>query len=90
MHVNWRRNNSGIVRIINEGAIGTEGISPNSPSLTMEYTTFVDVGVYHCSATNIVGTENSDAIHVAVIGGTITLFTINFISGLGSSFSCYL
>lgn len=81
MHINWQRNSSGNVKIINKGAIGTDGISSNNPSLTVEATSFIDVGVYHCSATNIVGTSSSDAIHLAVVGGKIT---IHFNSGLGS------
>lgn len=89
MHVNWRQNNSGILRIINEGAVGTDGISPNNPSLTLKSTSFADTGVYHCSATNMAGTERSVAIHLSVIGGKPTLCNIYFISRIGSSFSCF-
>lgn len=89
MHVNWRQNNSGIIRMINEGAVGTDGILTNNPSLTLKSTSFADAGVYHCSATNMAGTERSVAIYLSVIGGRNTLFTIYFISRIGSLFSCF-
>lgn len=71
-HVNWQRSISGILTILNGGAVGTVGISTNNPSLTIEYTHLVDAGIYHCSASNAVGTESSDAMYLTVIGGKIT------------------
>ncbi|CAG2214960.1 HMCN [Mytilus edulis] len=68
-HVSWQRNNSGILTILNKGAVGTDGITTNNPSLTIESTSFSDVGIYHCFASNIAGTKKSDAIHLSVLGG---------------------
>lgn len=82
-HVNWQRNISGILTILNHGAVDTGGISPNNPSLTLKYTNLADAGIYQCSASNAVGTEISDAMYLTVIGGKVTNKLI-----MTSYFSC--
>lgn len=89
LHVNWQRNNSGVLTIINEGAVGTGGISPNNPSLTIRSSSFADAGVYYCSATNPVGTERSDGMDLSVVGGTNKKVTTNFMQRTGYLFSHY-
>ncbi|CAC5425775.1 HMCN [Mytilus coruscus] len=54
--------------VINRGSIGIDGISPDVPSLTLQYSTQVDSGVYRCFATNDVGTSSSESLHLQVIG----------------------
>lgn len=71
MHVNWQRNISGILTILNDGAVGTGGVSTDNPSLTLKYTSLADLGIYQCSASNAVGTERSDAMYLTVIGGKV-------------------
>ncbi|VDI16426.1 Hypothetical predicted protein, partial [Mytilus galloprovincialis] len=85
-HVNWQRNVSGILTILNDGAVGTGGISTNNPSLTIKYTNLADVGIYQCSASNAVGTERSDAMYLTVIGGIpiVTIPLANYSSDYGT------
>lgn len=67
--VYWEKVFDGRRTILNNGAVGTLGSSPNNPSLTLEYSTKADIGTYRCFATNDVGTGRGDIISLQVTGG---------------------
>lgn len=55
--------------VINRDSIGIDGVSPDMPSLTLQFSTHVDSGIYRCFATNVIGTSGSESLHLQVIGG---------------------
>lgn len=65
----WERNNNGVITTINFQAIGTTGITLNSPSLTLEFPTFADQGTYTCIAANAIGIGQSKPTTLTVSGG---------------------
>lgn len=69
--VYWEKNVDERRTIINNGAVGTFGVTPNNPSLTITYSTKADIGTYRCFATNDVGTGRSDIISLQVVGGSV-------------------
>lgn len=68
-NVYWQRTKSGEVSTINTGTIGTDGITPADPSLTLNYTTTADEGIYVCFASNEIGTGYSKEVNLTVYGG---------------------
>lgn len=74
--VYWEKIVDGRRFIINNGAVGTFGATPNDPSLTLKYSTKADFGTYRCFATNDVGTGHGDIISLQVIGGSVYLIAI--------------
>ncbi|XP_063411625.1 hemicentin-1-like [Mytilus trossulus] len=85
-YVNWQGNNNGIYTTLNKGAVGTDGIAIHNPSLTIKSVSFADEGIYHCFASNIAGTERSDAMNLSVNGGTplVTIPVSRYFSNYGT------
>lgn len=66
----WERKNNGVITsIINFKALGTTGVTINSPSLTLEFPTFADKGTYTCFAANAIGTGQSQPTVLTILGG---------------------
>lgn len=65
----WERKRNGIISTINSQAIGTTGITPNTPSLTLQFSTFSDMGTYTCVAANAIGIRQSHTTIVTITGG---------------------
>ncbi|CAC5388894.1 unnamed protein product [Mytilus coruscus] len=82
--VYWERVQNGTKMIINKGSVGVEGITPENPSLTLIFTTKMNIGKYRCFATNEVGTHGSEFTSLDVTGGkpkvttTSSVVTANF------------
>ncbi|VDI13642.1 Hypothetical predicted protein, partial [Mytilus galloprovincialis] len=72
--VYWEKVVDGRRSIINNGAVGIFGATPNNPSLTVTYSTKADFGKYRCFATNDVGTGHGDIISLQVIGEIPIIF----------------
>ncbi|CAG2199111.1 unnamed protein product [Mytilus edulis] len=77
--VYWEKTVNGTKTIINYGAIGTNGITPENPSLILQYSTYADAGDYTCNAINTVGTGQSKSIHIKVHGGTYGTAGMSFV-----------
>lgn len=65
----WERIIKGVMSRINPGTVGTNGINPKNPSLTILHPTSADSGFYTCFAGNVVGINHSSPINVTVVGG---------------------
>lgn len=72
----WRRNTNNIVSTLNEGTVGTNGISITMPSLVITYPTTEDSGSYTCYASNRVGTQQSLPVILSVEGGIFFVLEI--------------
>lgn len=67
--VYWNKNDSGEVRRLDTGMPGTFGMTVDNPSLTINYATMRDNGIYTCCAVNAVGTGYSEDTKVILNGG---------------------
>lgn len=72
--VYWEKVVNNRKTIINNGAVGIEGVAPTNPSLIIKYGTKADNGIYRCFATNDVGTSHSNVISLQVTGGNTNDF----------------
>lgn len=72
--VYWEKVANNRKTIINNGAVGIEGVAPTNPSLIIKYGTKADNGIYRCFATNDVGTSHSNVISLQVTGGNTNDF----------------
>lgn len=58
-YIVWQKNVNGFITTITHGAVGTQGISPTWPSLTIMFPTKSDQGEYTCFAVNDLGQRGS-------------------------------
>lgn len=70
----WQKEVKGVFSTLSRNAFGTNGMTPNNPSLTIESATLFDSGAYLCSAVNTVGISSSEWITVSVTGGAVITF----------------
>lgn len=68
--VYWQRKIGDDITTLNEGTIGTKGISADMPSLVLMFATTSDSGIYTCFASNRAGTQKSLEAILIVEGGT--------------------
>ncbi|CAG2214958.1 unnamed protein product [Mytilus edulis] len=68
-YVFWQKNSEGYITSITHGTVGTQGISPTSPSLIIMFPTKSDQGEYTCVAVNDFGKRGSLPTLLKVLGG---------------------
>ncbi|XP_063441331.1 hemicentin-1-like isoform X2 [Mytilus trossulus] len=86
--VTWQRIVNGATSTINLNNAGKySGGSINTPSLTISNTVSSDSGLYRCSATNAVGTGNSQDTQLSVTGNipTVTVSLPNYNTNIGAT-----
>ncbi|CAC5384058.1 HMCN [Mytilus coruscus] len=64
----WQKEVKGVFSTLSHNSFGTNGMTPNNPSLTIESATLNDSGAYLCSAVNTVGTSSSQWTILSVTG----------------------
>lgn len=67
----WEKESNSITNVINNGTIGTYGITVANPSLTIVYATDSDSGLYKCVAINEFGMGYSSSVKLSVTGGNL-------------------
>ncbi|CAC5384057.1 HMCN [Mytilus coruscus] len=73
--VYWQKTVNGVLSTLSQNAFGTNGMTPNNPSLTIESATVYDSGAYLCSAANTVGTSSSQWTILSVTGALPVVIT---------------
>lgn len=68
-YVFWQKNVNGYLTSITHGAVGTQGISPTIPSLTIMFPSKSDQGEYTCFGVNDLGQRGSIPTLLKVSGG---------------------
>ncbi|CAC5404495.1 unnamed protein product [Mytilus coruscus] len=83
--VYWQKKIGDVITTLNEGTIGTKGISADMPSLVLMFATTSDSGSYTCYASNNAGTQTSFAAILVVEGanGITTEISNGFPGTLG-------
>ncbi|XP_071150591.1 hemicentin-1-like [Mytilus edulis] len=81
----WEKEFNGIKKVIHNGTINTEGITPENPSLILLYATDSDEGLYKCFAVNEFGRDSSSSVELNVVGGRPVVYTpsITHMTGIG-------
>ncbi|CAG2194008.1 unnamed protein product [Mytilus edulis] len=83
--VYWQRSSNNQILRIDNGDQGYQGSTTSTPSLTINFVTTDNAGVYTCFATNAVGTGTSNQGTVILTGGdlhiTVSLTTYSAITG---------
>lgn len=69
--VYWESSSSGLLTTINANAVGTNGSTTVTPSLTFKSADKSDTGLYTCFAVNALGTGFSNTIQLTVTGSNI-------------------
>ncbi|CAG2228115.1 HMCN [Mytilus edulis] len=72
--VYWQRSSNNQILRIDNGDQGYQGSTTSTPSLTINFVTTANAGVYTCFATNVVGTGISNLGTVTVTGGLLSVF----------------
>lgn len=72
-NIYWTKVMDSETTIIHNRTIGTSGGSLLNPSLTIEYPTVSDVGIYRCYATNALGIGYSENMSLTIQGGNLVL-----------------
>lgn len=67
--VYWQKDSNGIVTRLNNGLAGTKGITIDNPSLTINFASMTDSGMYTCIAFTSFGFGKSKAANISVHGG---------------------
>ncbi|XP_052061299.1 hemicentin-1-like isoform X6 [Mytilus californianus] len=90
--VYWQRNSNNQILRIDNGDQGYQGSTTSTPSLTINFATTSDAGVYTCFATNAVGTGSSNLGTVTITGGLLSVFVTpqnqNVIQGGQQKITC--
>lgn len=67
--VYWQKYSNGIVSRLEKGLAGTKGITIDNPSLTIDFASMTDSGIYTCIASTSFGLGKSKAANITVHGG---------------------
>ncbi|CAG2206440.1 unnamed protein product [Mytilus edulis] len=86
--VYWQKSSNGTITSLFDGLPGVLGVTLDNPSLTIEYITREDIGIYTCFAKNSLGIGSSnDTIDIDLIAGApkITVDKLNYTAYDGKS-----
>lgn len=68
--VYWQKSSNGTITSLFDGLPGVLGVTLDNPSLTIEYITREDIGIYTCFAKNSLGTGRSnDTVDINLTAG---------------------
>ncbi|XP_076071918.1 protein sax-3-like isoform X2 [Mytilus galloprovincialis] len=87
-HVYWQKSTNGTITSISNGLPGVLGVTVDHPSLTIEYVTREDIGIYTCIAKNALGIGRSnETVNINLIAGipTVTVDKLNYTAHDGNS-----
>lgn len=85
----WQKEVKGVFSTLSHNAFGTNGMTPNNPSLTIETATLYDSGAYLCLAVNAVGTSSSQWTRLLVTGAlpVVTTYLPTYFVEYGKTFT---
>ncbi|XP_076112262.1 hemicentin-1-like isoform X2 [Mytilus galloprovincialis] len=90
--VYWQRSSNNQILRIDNGDQGYQGSTTSTPSLTINFATTANAGVYTCFATNAVGTGSSNLGTVTITGGLLSVFVTpqnqNVVQGAQQRITC--
>lgn len=78
--VYWMKEAQNEIRKLETGLGGTRGMTLEQPSLTIEYTSVSDAGLYTCFARNSIGIGKSKSVNVTVYGGNFLLILLLYMA----------
>ncbi|CAG2206441.1 unnamed protein product [Mytilus edulis] len=88
----WKVKQNGVVRTITSQTSGIRGVTKDNPSLTINFVTLSDDGLYTCCATSIIGTGKSRSVRLSVDAAlpyvSVVLPTYSVKEGNGVSLVC--
>ncbi|CAG2207666.1 HMCN [Mytilus edulis] len=87
-HVYWQKSTNDTITSISNGLPGVLGVTVDHPSLTIEYVTREDIGIYTCIAKNALGIGRSnETVNINLIAGipTVIVDKLNYTAHDGNS-----